>query len=99
MAIFGPPYFLDVFYPIMNFGHFGASLAFDLPECQEPWRQGELTGNGTKNKRKQHRGKPRQTEIKQQRKTLGAGQKQYSPCFFGENVVFHKNTAYARLGV
>ena len=29
--------FKDVrFYPVLNFGHFGAPLAIDLPQCQEP---------------------------------------------------------------
>ena len=64
--------FKDVgFYTILKFGHFGSSpLAFDLPQCQEPWREGEQL---KKTKKTTHGGKPRQTEIKQQRKTLGVG--------------------------
>ena len=40
---FGPPCFLDCFHPISEFWPFcGPSLAFDLPQCQEPWRWGSI---------------------------------------------------------
>ena len=85
----------------MIFGHFGPILAFDLPQCQEPWRWGrkeELPRNEQKKTKKTtHRGKPRQTEIKQQRQTLGAGQTMES-VWLGENVAGQKH-GFARLGV
>ena len=88
------------FYPITNFGHFGAppspstkSRTMEVGAQKES--QEELPGNEEQKKTKKtiHRGKPRQTEIKQQRKTHCGREKQHSPCFLV------KSTAYARSGV
>ena len=96
--------FKDVrFYPVMNFGHFWAPFTFDLPQCQEQWRWGRrrrARRNCQKRKETIHRGKPRQTERKQQH---GERDKQHS--VFLVNMLpakgrrFHKNTACARQGV
>ena len=37
---FWAPLFSRCVHPIMNFGHLWALLAFDLPQCQKPWRWG-----------------------------------------------------------
>ena len=60
---------------------FGSSLALDLPQCQDNGgggAEGEPGGiakneEQKKTKKTTHRGQPRQTVIKKQRKTLGAG--------------------------
>ena len=45
--------FKDVrFYPILNFGHFWASLAFDLPQCQQRWSIDFLESGGGPPKRR-----------------------------------------------
>ena len=83
-----------LFNPILHFGHFCPSLphVFDLPQCQQPWRQGELPGNEEQKKtRKQENNKEHWRD------------KQSCPSKAG-NVFkgwrrFHKNTAYARSGV
>ena len=83
----------------MNFGHFGALLALDVPQCQELWRWGRRRREsqeelpGTKNKRKQRKQHAEENQDKQKttKKDTGAGT---------NNIVrVHKNTAYARLGV
>ena len=82
--------FKDVrFYPILNFGHFWAPLAFELPRCQERWSIDFLGVEGRRDHRKEGQ----------------EGTKHYSPCFLVKTSPaegrrrFHKNTAYARLGV
>ena len=93
----------NAFCPILNFGHFGpSSLAFDLPQCNEPWRQEELPGNEEQKKTK----KTTQDKQKENNKERHWGRdKQYSPCFLVETSLaegkrrFRKSTADARSGV
>ena len=87
ILIFGhflAPLFSRCFHPIMNFGHFWALLPSPLTfhnvknhgSGGAEGEPGGIAGNEEQKKTKKttHRGKPRQTETKQQRKTLGAGQ-------------------------
>ena len=68
------------FHPMLHFCHFWALLAFDLPQCQEPWRQGELPGN-EKQKKTQ---KTTQDKQKENNKERHWRDKQCSPCFLAK---------------